>query len=136
MADYDWVCPCGARNQGFEGSRCHACMSSFRWQNQGLDREGLKALWDADEERAKAASPRFKECQEVIVVAADVVARVMAEGAKTHAVGEWKGQDDDDHLTHAETHLDRWFSNRRTVDIEHAIVRLLMIVAKAKEAGK
>ena len=78
---------------------------------------------------------RAAELELIRSVADDVVTRVMKEGEATHAVGEWRGVEDYQHFQHAETHMDTWYAFRYTdtVDIEHAIVRLLMIVAKAKQ---
>jgi hypothetical protein len=82
-------------------------------------------------------SARAAELALIRSVADDVVTRVMKEGEATHAVGEWRSLDDGGHLDHVKAHLAKWEwhgGGLGMMDIEHAIVRLLFIVAK--QAGK
>lgn len=112
---------CGGRGSKFPG------MSPFALGNGRCVHGKIKPHY---------IDPRAAECELIQSVAADVIARVMAEGAKTHAVGEWRGVvSEHEHLLHAKAHL-RHGRRPLVTDFEHAIVRLLMIVAKAREAGK
>lgn len=78
--------------------------------------------------------PRAAELALIRSVADDVVTRVMKEGEASHAVGHWKDVSDVEHWTHADDHMvDYRCSTASLTDIEHAIVRLLFIVAKAKQ---
>lgn len=79
--------------------------------------------------------PRAAEVEQVKAVALDVIVRVMKEGAATHAVGEWREVGNRDHLLHATNHVanSSWVgAPRDRTEIEHAIVRLLFIVANKR----
>lgn len=95
----------------------------------------VKARRDLEEAFTRAA-----ELDLIRSVADDVIARVMKEGEAAHAVGEWRGLSYREHWSHVNSHLNAVAVNgcagelpKDREDIEHAIVRLLFIVAKQKE---
>lgn len=79
---------------------------------------------------------RAAELEQVQAAALDAIARVMKEGEATHAVGEWREVGDVDHFNHAATHMTAYAATNLDdiEDIEHAIVRLLFIVAKIRRS--
>ena len=92
-----------------------------------------KLAWAALDKLTAADDPRAAELELIRSVADDVVTRVMKEGEATHAVGEWRGVIETLHEKHIDDHLIEFKRTGDMTHIEHAIVRLLIIVAKAKE---
>lgn len=65
---------------------------------------------------------------EVAAVSADVIRRVMAEGATTHEPGLWKKEGEAHHKQHAAEHVLELMERGADEDLEHALCRLAMAV--------